>query len=350
VDEAHDEERRVNRIVLYVDDLDRCPPHKVIEVLQAVHLLLAFPLFVVVVGVDARWIARSLKTRYRELLRVDGSEPSAKGDDTFGVARSDDYLEKIFQIPLWLRPLDAPGVRRMMNGLLRPNRAAARTEAVVGGSAQAKTAPAFEPPREVPSPPAPAVMPSGQTAGATGVSSPPVTAEAASQFALHLESLEVRDFEMDMIDTLSPLLGRSPRALKRFVNVYRLIKAGLTSAELAAFLKSDRSAMCAYEAVLLLLAVDTGLPRTSRAVFDFLRRKAEEREEQSGDTQESIDNGIGSMLSALDTIEVNSPDWQKLSAWLGPRQQSPKLANGMPALMAWGPNVSRYSFQAAHAD
>jgi hypothetical protein len=38
---------RINRIVLYIDDLDRCPPNKVVEVLQAVHLLLAFPLFVV---------------------------------------------------------------------------------------------------------------------------------------------------------------------------------------------------------------------------------------------------------------------------------------------------------------
>ena len=33
----------VNRIVLYIDDLDRCPPRKVVEVLQAIHLLLAFP-------------------------------------------------------------------------------------------------------------------------------------------------------------------------------------------------------------------------------------------------------------------------------------------------------------------
>ncbi|MEZ5024500.1 MAG: P-loop NTPase fold protein [Chitinophagales bacterium] len=43
---------KVERIVLYIDDLDRCPPKKVVEVLQAIHLILAFPLFVVVVGVD----------------------------------------------------------------------------------------------------------------------------------------------------------------------------------------------------------------------------------------------------------------------------------------------------------
>ena len=32
---------RIDRIILYVDDLDRCPEEKVVDVLQAVHLLLA---------------------------------------------------------------------------------------------------------------------------------------------------------------------------------------------------------------------------------------------------------------------------------------------------------------------
>src|SRR6185369_2506429 len=37
--------RPIDRIVLYIDDLDRCEPEKVVEVLQAVHLLLAFDIF-----------------------------------------------------------------------------------------------------------------------------------------------------------------------------------------------------------------------------------------------------------------------------------------------------------------
>ena len=41
---------RIDRIVLYIDDLDRCQPQQVVEVLQAIHLLLALNLFVVVVG------------------------------------------------------------------------------------------------------------------------------------------------------------------------------------------------------------------------------------------------------------------------------------------------------------
>ena len=57
--------RPIDRIVLYIDDLDRCSPKQVVEVLQAVHLLLALDLFVVVVGVDPRWLLRSLRREFR---------------------------------------------------------------------------------------------------------------------------------------------------------------------------------------------------------------------------------------------------------------------------------------------
>jgi hypothetical protein len=57
---------RIDRVVLYIDDLDRCPPAKVLEVLEAVHLLLALELFVVVVGVDPRWLRNSLRHQYQD--------------------------------------------------------------------------------------------------------------------------------------------------------------------------------------------------------------------------------------------------------------------------------------------
>ncbi|TDW76275.1 P-loop NTPase fold protein [Kribbella pratensis] len=95
----------VERIFLYVDDLDRCPHDKVVEVLQAVHLLLAFKLFVVVVGVDSRWLTRSIAAHYDNLL----DEP-------------DSYLEKIFQIPFALGAMTPPlpGTHRRFNPASNP--------------------------------------------------------------------------------------------------------------------------------------------------------------------------------------------------------------------------------------
>jgi hypothetical protein len=88
-----------DRIVLYIDDLDRCSHDQVYKVLQAIHLLLAFELFVVVVGVDMRWIEGALQTQF----------PSVPNGDAASHKRAVDYLEKIFQIPFWLRPLTTEG-------------------------------------------------------------------------------------------------------------------------------------------------------------------------------------------------------------------------------------------------
>jgi predicted nucleic acid-binding Zn-ribbon protein len=353
-EEKRNQDKRVNRIVLYIDDLDRCPPNKVIDVLQAVHLLLAFPLFVVVVGVDARWISRSLETKYRELLRIEGAEAGdAKTNEMFGALRSDDYLEKIFQVPLWLRPLDGVGVRRMVQGLLRPARAATPIPPpahTMAAAASGSSAPASG---EKPGIPASntssdAAILSSLPARAETTASTPSPASASAPPAANVESLEVRDFEVDVMDDLSPLLGRSPRALKRFVNVYRLIKAGLTPAELAVFVRSEPNSISAYQAVLFLLAIDTGLPQISRTVFDFLRREGAARQLRTNEEM-SVENGI-SRLSALAAVLQSKSDWQKLNIWVRDRSQSPWLASVMPQLIAWAPRVSRYSFQAAQAD
>ena len=108
---------KLERIVLYIDDLDRCPPSRVVEVLQAIHLLLAFPLFVVVVAVDPRWLLTSLKLHYRELLRADRDGDATLHEYEITPAN---YLEKIFQIPLRLRPMSEDGYRRLVSGLAAP--------------------------------------------------------------------------------------------------------------------------------------------------------------------------------------------------------------------------------------
>ncbi len=68
LDEAGDTLPRIDRIVLYIDDLDRCPPNRVVAVLEAVHLLLAIPLFVVVVAVDPRWLRQAVDVHYQAML------------------------------------------------------------------------------------------------------------------------------------------------------------------------------------------------------------------------------------------------------------------------------------------
>ena len=83
------------RILLFVDDLDRCDPDNVIDVLEALQLLVKTNLFVVIVAIDPRYVCRSLETR--KYLNILKSNDSPTGMD---------FLEKIIQIPY--RPLALP--------------------------------------------------------------------------------------------------------------------------------------------------------------------------------------------------------------------------------------------------
>src|SRR5262249_38321757 len=60
---------KTDRIILYIAALAGCyPPEKGVKVLEAVHLLCFFELFVVVVGVDSRCLSRSLHRHYQGML------------------------------------------------------------------------------------------------------------------------------------------------------------------------------------------------------------------------------------------------------------------------------------------
>ena len=113
---SEDTRQAIDRVVLYVDDLDRCPAGRVAEVLQAVHLLLAFPLFIVVVGADARWLLRSLELHYADLITAERS-PEIEKDPELALhwsATPQNYLDKIFQIPFSLRPMGSAGFDRLI--------------------------------------------------------------------------------------------------------------------------------------------------------------------------------------------------------------------------------------------
>ncbi|PSN14247.1 hypothetical protein C7293_12545 [filamentous cyanobacterium CCT1] len=90
------------RVILYIDDLDRCPPDRVVDVLEAVQLLINTPLFVVVLAIDDRYIARALENVYKGVLKRKG-HPS-------GI----DYLEKIIQIPYRTRPIMSSAIENYL--------------------------------------------------------------------------------------------------------------------------------------------------------------------------------------------------------------------------------------------
>jgi len=92
-----------SRVLVIIDDLDRCEPDKAVAVLQAIKLLLNFDSFIVCMGIDARIITRAVEKHYEELL----GEAGASGYE---------YLDKIVQIPFQI-PRPSPEVIKTFLGL-----------------------------------------------------------------------------------------------------------------------------------------------------------------------------------------------------------------------------------------
>jgi hypothetical protein len=98
--------RRADRVVLFIDDLDRCGPDVVVKVLEAVHILLSSNLFVVVVGVDVRWLTQALATHHADQFRDNAAlDP-------------EEFLEKIFQVPFWIPTMSTKGSEAIVRDAL----------------------------------------------------------------------------------------------------------------------------------------------------------------------------------------------------------------------------------------
>jgi hypothetical protein len=220
-------EYAIDRIVLYIDDLDRCPTTLVIKVLEAVHLLLAFPLFVVVVAVDSRWLASSLREHYAQL---DGAD-----------AAPEDFLEKIFQVPFLVQPLPSQVRRQMLRELL------------ISDLTMPAAAPGHGAGEAVPRHP--------DSTEFRRVVDSLTTTDRRAPASLAAATLTVTADELGHIEDAAELTGPTPRAIKRFVNIYLLAKS--------IGIRQDWPLPAAGQ-LAVLLAIATGLPRLADVLFPAL--------------------------------------------------------------------------------
>ncbi|MCK4688658.1 MAG: HEAT repeat domain-containing protein [Candidatus Marinimicrobia bacterium] len=85
-------ESEVTRLVVFIDDLDRCLPEKTIEILEVIKLFLDVPRCVFVIGVAKEVIEQGIEVIYK---------PGEQGIPISG----QDYIEKIIQVPFNLPPI-----------------------------------------------------------------------------------------------------------------------------------------------------------------------------------------------------------------------------------------------------
>lgn len=88
------------KIVILIDDLDRCLPRHIIENLEAIKLFLNVPKTAFVIAADQYIVSNAIKSEYKALIDVAG-----QGDSGRSIGES--YMEKFIQLPYQI-PLLSP--------------------------------------------------------------------------------------------------------------------------------------------------------------------------------------------------------------------------------------------------
>lgn len=174
------------RILITIDDLDRCEPEKSVEVLQAINLLLNFDSFIVCLGIDARVTTRAVEKYYEDLLKPTG-------------ASGYEYLDKVVQIPFRIPKPTEKDISSFIAKVMSdqpPPPPPGRTKTPVGSVRTGRAADG------------PAGQPEGSSKRQGDTGSP----------------VDFTRDEQAAFQNLSPFFRRNPRHLKRLVNIYRLVR------------------------------------------------------------------------------------------------------------------------------
>lgn len=245
-----DGKKSLERIILYIDDLDRCPEERVVEVLEAVNLLMAFPLFVVVVGVDPRWVKTALQKKYEnQFNQVHENEEAISPTN---------YLEKIFQVPFHLKDAGDTSIKNMIKTLVqtKPNiYKVLNKESTLEKTADIKSDIEINDKRYK-------LEKNSEILNQTISINELFDKET-------IEALDITEKECELMQDMSEIIGNNPRVIKRFINIYRIVKThedfGFSNEET----KDHENGL-----ILLILALSMGNFKELMKSFDeFINRK-----------------------------------------------------------------------------
>jgi hypothetical protein len=233
-----------------------------------------------------------------------GAEVAPAADDREALdwtASPQEYLEKIFQLPLNLGPMESEGYGRLIREIMPPLLADDRSYAGLSEE------------EEEPDPM------SGEVPGDADADP---EEDEDEELELDHANLEIEPEELAFVERLWPLMP-SPRAVKRLSNVYRYIRAQVSPADLESFTGRDLAVATSngtppageYQAVLLLLAILIGRPDDAPALFSAVMSPEHERWR---DVLADVRDVPDAVLSALQRTSEGLEDYpvQRLRNWV----------------------------------
>ncbi|HEV2740631.1 MAG TPA: Qat anti-phage system ATPase QatA [Candidatus Elarobacter sp.] len=288
----------IDRLVIFVDDLDRCLPEHAIATLEAIRLFLSVKGSTFVIGADEAMIEYAARQHFPDITRSAGATVSTRA-----ITFSKNYLEKLIQLPFRLPQLTTAETRRYITLLLVED-ALRETEgafsAVLESVRAADTEPWKEPDLEK-----------------------LVTAGMADQEISHSVREAVKERLHLAAQIARPLADRyvgNPRQVKRFLNTLMLrirvavayrLKDNVSLAALAKLMVLERRNADAYGT----LSASVAGSRNGQVPALAELEKAIGRADSQGDP--ISDAAIETVLGKGDTEQLR--DWLKLEPTLGDR-------------------------------
>jgi hypothetical protein len=98
------------RLVFFIDDLDRCEPDEIIDLLESVKLFLDLRNVFIIIAIAKDVVDRGVAFKYRDFAFTKEKV----------LAVGDEYLDKMIQLPLYMLPIDSGAVGQFMAGFDLP--------------------------------------------------------------------------------------------------------------------------------------------------------------------------------------------------------------------------------------
>jgi len=190
------------KLVIFIDDLDRCSPAQTAGIIEAINLFLDSVGCVFVLGMDVNAVAISIEVKYKDLaerMRKDAPDSVSPGIL---------FLDKIVQIPFNVPRPNRDNINALVTQITKP---AVRNVPSIAARFTVPAATQSEP---------------SHPAIATGSSAPPLPKSQTPASYAPAPVIDRAGFAQgdirDAIAFASNLLKENPRQVKRFINLFRL--------------------------------------------------------------------------------------------------------------------------------
>ena len=114
-----------NRVVIFVDDLDRCRPDTIVDILEAIKITFDTGNIVFVLGMDEQYVRAGIYSKYKNHIETQESlysirKPSTPQSESTRLADlwPRRYLEKVIQLPFCLPDADADQIEQMVSEVM----------------------------------------------------------------------------------------------------------------------------------------------------------------------------------------------------------------------------------------